>query len=80
MPVMIIIGFAGYVVNFFCKWKLVVGTAMANTLGALTVGILANLDSRIQHRMAAATLVPAIFTQVPGGLAARVAYSVRLTQ
>lgn len=70
MPVMIIIAFAGYIVNFYCKRKLVAGPAIANTLGALTVGILANLNSRIRHGMAAATLVPVIFTQVPGGLAA----------
>ena len=42
---------------------------IANTLGALTVGVLANLYSRIRHGVAAATLIPAIFTQVPGGLA-----------
>jgi uncharacterized membrane protein YjjB (DUF3815 family) len=33
------------------------------------VGVLANLYSRLRHGVAAATLIPAIFTQVPGGLA-----------
>lgn len=42
---------------------------IANTLGALSVGILANLYSRLRHGVAAATLIPAIFAQVPGGLA-----------
>jgi uncharacterized membrane protein YjjB (DUF3815 family) len=69
MPVMIFIAFTGYIVNFFSSLRFVASPQIANTLGALSVGILANLYSRLRHGVAAATLIPAIFVQVPGGLA-----------
>lgn len=69
MPVMVLIAFTGYIVNFFSSIKFVASPQIANTLGALSVGILANLYSRLRHGVAAATLIPAIFVQVPGGLA-----------
>ncbi|TQN67354.1 UPF0442 protein [Colletotrichum shisoi] len=69
MPVMLVVAFAGYVVNYFSGLRFSAAPQVANTLGALTVGVLANLYSRLRHGVAAATLIPAIFTQVPGGLA-----------
>ncbi|KAL2752965.1 hypothetical protein ACRALDRAFT_1065932 [Sodiomyces alcalophilus JCM 7366] len=69
MPVMLLVGVAGYVVSFFSGRRFVAAPQVAPTLGALAVGVLANLHSRIRHGVAAATLIPAIFTQVPGGLA-----------
>lgn len=69
MPVMILIAFVGYIVNFFSSLRFVGSPQISNTLGALSVGILANLYSRLRHGVAAATLIPAIFVQVPGGLA-----------
>lgn len=69
MPVMIFIACAGYVVNFFSSQKFAASPSIANTLGAFAVGVLANLYSRLRHGVAAATLIPAIFAQVPGGLA-----------
>ncbi|EGY23527.1 hypothetical protein VD0002_g2323 [Verticillium dahliae] len=69
MPVMVVVASAGYIVNFFSGRRFVAAPQIANTLGALAVGVLANLYSRIRHGVAAATLIPAIFTQVPGGLA-----------
>ncbi|EMR72835.1 putative duf1212 domain membrane protein prm10 protein [Eutypa lata UCREL1] len=70
MPVQIIIAFAGYVVNFFTNRRISAVPQIANTLGALAIGILANLYSRVRHGVAAAALLPAIFVQVPSGLAA----------
>ncbi|KAJ3473099.1 hypothetical protein NLG97_g10518 [Lecanicillium saksenae] len=70
MPVMVLIAFSGYIVNYFSSVRFVASPQIANTLGALCVGVLANLYSRIRHGVAAATLIPAIFVQVPGGLAA----------
>ncbi|KAI0851983.1 DUF1212-domain-containing protein [Daldinia vernicosa] len=70
MPVMVIIAFAGYIVNFFSSPKFAASPQIANTLGAFTVGVLANLYSRLRHGVAAAALLPAIFVQVPSGLAA----------
>lgn len=69
MPVMVVIAFAGYIVNFFSGQRFAASPQIANTLGAFCVGVLANLYSRLRHGVAAATLIPAIFTQVPGGLA-----------
>ena len=69
-PVMIFIAFAGYVVNFFTNTLFPSNAQISNTLGALTVGVLGNLYSRLVHGVAAAALLPAIFVQVPSGLAA----------
>ena len=69
MPVMVVIACTGYIVNFFSSRRFSVAPQVANTLGALAVGVLANLYSRLRHGVAAATLIPAIFTQVPGSLA-----------
>ncbi|KAI1269423.1 DUF1212-domain-containing protein [Xylariaceae sp. FL1019] len=70
MPVMVVISFAGYIVNFWSSPVFEACPQIANTLGAFTVGILANLYSRIRHGVAVAALLPAIFVQVPSGLAA----------
>ncbi|KAI1495333.1 hypothetical protein F5X96DRAFT_675902 [Biscogniauxia mediterranea] len=70
MPVMLIIAFAGYIVNYFSSPHFQASPQIANTLGAFTVGVLANLYSRLRHGVAAAALLPAIFVQVPSGLAA----------
>jgi uncharacterized membrane protein YjjB (DUF3815 family) len=69
MPVMTFVACAGYIVNYFSSKRFTVAPQIANTAGAFTVGVLANLYSRLRHGVAAATLIPAIFTQVPGGLA-----------
>ena len=69
-PVMLFIAFAGYVVNFFSARKFPSSPQISNTLGALAVGVLGNFYSRIRHGVAAAALLPAIFVQVPSGLAA----------
>lgn len=70
MPSMVIIAFAGYVVNKFSAVRFASNAQIANTLGALAVGVMGNLYSRLRHGVAAAALLPAIFVQVPSGLAA----------
>ncbi|KAI9767774.1 MAG: hypothetical protein M1840_005455 [Geoglossum simile] len=69
-PVMLVISFAGYVVNYFSSVKFPSNAQISSTLGALAVGVLGNLYSRLRHGLAAAALLPAIFVQVPSGLAA----------
>src|SRR5688572_27052692 len=69
MPVMLFVACAGYIVNYFSSKRFAIAPQIANTAGAFAVGVLANLYSRVRHGVAAATLIPAIFTQVPGGLA-----------
>jgi uncharacterized membrane protein YjjB (DUF3815 family) len=69
-PVMLLIAFAGYTANFFSARKFPSSAQISNTLGALAVGVLGNLYSRMRHGVAAAALLPAIFVLVPSGLAA----------
>ncbi|KAF2963201.1 hypothetical protein GQX73_g10367 [Xylaria multiplex] len=70
LPAMVLISFAGYLVNFFSSPKFRAAPQIANTLGAFTVGVAANLYSRLRHGVAVTALLPAIFVQVPSGLAA----------
>lgn len=70
MPAMVIIALAGYFVNHYSAQRFASNAQIANTLGALTVGVMGNLYSRLRHGVAAAALLPAIFVQVPSGLAA----------
>ncbi|KAL8997392.1 MAG: hypothetical protein Q9169_003323 [Polycauliona sp. 2 TL-2023] len=69
-PAMLVIAFTGYIVNRFSAVRFASNAQIANTLGALAVGVLGNLYSRLRHGVAAAALLPAIFVQVPSGLAA----------
>lgn len=69
MPAMILIATAGYTVNFFANMKFTSSAPIAYTFGAFTVGVLANLYSRVRHGVAAAVLLPAVYVQVPGSLA-----------
>lgn len=69
-PVMLVISFAGYLVNFFTSRRFPGNSQISQTLGAFTVGVMGNLYSRLRHGVAAAALLPAIFVQVPSGLAA----------
>ena len=70
MPFMIVIAFIGYIVNYFSALRFPTNAQIANTFGALAVGILGNLYSRLRHGLAATALIPAIYVQVPSGLAA----------
>ncbi|KAH7382458.1 hypothetical protein DE146DRAFT_227822 [Phaeosphaeria sp. MPI-PUGE-AT-0046c] len=69
MPAMIIIATCGYTVNFFANMKFSSSAPIAYTFGAFTIGVLANLYSRLRHGVAAAVLLPAVYVQVPGSLA-----------
>jgi uncharacterized membrane protein YjjP (DUF1212 family) len=69
MPVMVTVALTGYVVNYFCNMKFSASAPIAYTFGAFTVGVLANLYSRLRHGVAAAVLLPSVYVLVPGGLA-----------
>ena len=69
-PVMLLISFAGYQVNYWSAQRFSNNVQIANALGALAIGVIGNLYSRLRHGLAAAALLPAIFVQVPSGLAA----------
>ena len=69
-PVMMVIAFVGYVVNYFSTKRIGSNSEVANTLGAFVIGVLGNLYSRLWHGHAATAILPAIFVLVPSGLAA----------
>ncbi|KIW99141.1 uncharacterized protein Z519_00804 [Cladophialophora bantiana CBS 173.52] len=70
IPVMTLIAFVGYQANFWISTKLSNNIQVANAIGAFAIGTMANLYSRFFHGLAAAAMLPAIFVQVPSGLAA----------
>ncbi|KFX93186.1 hypothetical protein O988_06948 [Pseudogymnoascus sp. VKM F-3808] len=68
-PMMVLIGTSGYVANYFSTQKLGSSSEVANTVGAFTIGLLANLYSRLWHGNAVTVTIPGIFCLVPSGLA-----------
>ena len=70
MPVMTFIAFCGYQANYWISTHVSSNIQVANAIGAFVIGAIANLYSRFFHGLAAAAMLPAIFVQVPGGLAA----------
>jgi uncharacterized membrane protein YjjB (DUF3815 family) len=70
MPTMLGLSIAGWAVNHFSNQKFGNVQPLSQGLGALTVGVLANLYARIRHGLAVALMHPAIYVQVPGSLAA----------
>lgn len=49
-PVMMVIAFVGYIVNYFSAKRFAGNTQISNTLGALAIGVMANLYSRLGKR------------------------------
>lgn len=50
-PMMMIIAFAGYIVNFFSSVRFSGNSQVSNTLGALAIGVIANTYSRVGSRI-----------------------------
>lgn len=71
LPVMIIISCTGYVGNFFAGKHFSTVTEFTACIGAFIVGIMGNLYSRIWKGMAVSAMLPAIFVQVPSGIASQ---------
>lgn len=70
IPAMLLTTMAGWLVNYFSAQRFPTVQSFPNALGALTVGILANLYSRLAHGLAIVVMHPAIFILVPGSFAA----------
>lgn len=70
IPAMLFITMAGWLVNYFSAQRFPTVQSFPNALGALTVGILSNLYSRLAHGLAIVVMHPAIFILVPGSFAA----------
>jgi uncharacterized membrane protein YjjP (DUF1212 family) len=69
-PAMLVVSCAGYEVNFWSAKRFANNVQIASALGAFVIGTLANLYASTRSGFAAATILPAIFVQVPSGLAA----------
>ncbi|KAL9618713.1 MAG: hypothetical protein Q9160_006592 [Pyrenula sp. 1 TL-2023] len=69
-PAMLLIALIGFTVNYVVGKYLGSNLQVANAVGACAIGICAGLYSRLFQGVAAATILPAIFVQVPSGLAA----------
>jgi uncharacterized membrane protein YjjB (DUF3815 family) len=67
---MVVVTTAGWVVNHFSFQQFQSNTQIPQVLGALTVGLLSNLYSRLLQGLAIAIMHPAIYIQVPGSFAA----------
>ncbi|KAK9460001.1 uncharacterized protein V1516DRAFT_713126 [Lipomyces oligophaga] len=71
IPVMVIIAGAGYVVSYFANLHFSEASEISAAIGAFVIGVLGNLYSRVGHGLAFAAMLPAIFVQVPSGLASQ---------
>ncbi|KAK9480959.1 hypothetical protein V1514DRAFT_275013 [Lipomyces japonicus] len=71
LPIMVGIAGAGYVVSYFSNLHFSQAAELASAIAAFLIGILGNLYSRVGHGLAFAAMLPAIFVQVPSGIAAQ---------
>lgn len=71
LPIMILIASTGYVGNYFAGLHFKEVTEFTASIGAFIVGILGNLYSRLGKGLAVAAMLPAIFVQVPSGIASQ---------
>lgn len=68
-PIIVFIGVTGYVANYFVAQRLGSSEGTANAVGSFTLGVLANLYSRLWHGHAVIAIIPGIWTMVSSGLA-----------
>lgn len=71
IPVMMFISCSGYVVNYFAAKHFQNSTEFTAAMGAFVIGVLGNLYSRIWKGLAVSAMLPAIFVQVPSGIASQ---------
>lgn len=71
LPPMLIISGCGYVATYFSGLRLSNASELTSAIGALVIGVLGNMYSRVGHGLAFAAMLPAIFVQVPSGVASQ---------
>ncbi|CCK68611.1 threonine/serine exporter family protein KNAG_0B01650 [Huiozyma naganishii CBS 8797] len=71
LPTMVIISSAGYVVTYFAGKHFQNSTEFTAALAAFVIGVMGNLYSRIWQGLAVSAMLPAIFVQVPSGVASQ---------
>lgn len=71
IPVMVVIASIGYIGTYFAGKHFQEVTEFTAAIGAFIIGILGNMYSRIWKGMAVSAMLPAIFVQVPSGIASK---------
>lgn len=71
LPVMVIISCSGYVVTYWAGTHFRNSTEFTAALAAFVIGLMGNLYSRIWKGLAVSAMLPAIFVQVPSGVASQ---------
>lgn len=71
LPVMVIISCTGYVVTYWAGKHFQDSTEFTAALAAFVIGLMGNLYSRIWKGLAVSAMLPAIFVQVPSGVASQ---------
>ncbi len=71
IPIMVFISSAGYVVTYFSGLHFTNASEFTSSIGAFIIGVIGNVYSRIGHGLAFGAMLPAIFVQVPGGIASQ---------
>lgn len=70
-PIMILISSIAYIGTYFAGKHFSNVTEFTASIGAFIIGILGNMYSRAGKGMAVAAMLPAIFVQVPSGIASK---------
>ncbi|ODV93161.1 hypothetical protein PACTADRAFT_51786 [Pachysolen tannophilus NRRL Y-2460] len=68
LPVMVLIACSGYVGYYFAAKHFTNSTELSSAIGALIIGVMGNLYSRVFKGMAVVAMLPGIFLLVPGSL------------
>ncbi|RPA83330.1 DUF1212-domain-containing protein [Ascobolus immersus RN42] len=71
IPVGVFIGTAGYAAQYFVGLVTSSSPQLASAVGAFVLGLLGNMYSRFLGGLAFSAMLPGVFVQVPGSLAAR---------
>lgn len=71
IPVMTVIACTGYIVTYYSGKHFSNATEFTSAMAAFVIGILGNLYSRIWKGLAVSAILPAIFVQVPSGIASK---------
>lgn len=71
LPAMILISCTGYIVTYFAGKHFQNSTEFTAALASFVIGLMGNLYSRIWKGLAVSAMLPAIFVQVPSGIASQ---------
>ena len=71
LPVMVTIACVGYVVTYFAGKHFESSTEFTAALASFVIGVLGNVYARVWKGLAVSAMLPAIFCQVPSGIASQ---------